>query len=138
MRHAAVILCVLLLGQAAHADTGTLVVEVRELEFDGGKLRFALFDSDESFFNDAVAYGDMEVTDGGATWVVDDLPYGTYAVTVHHDVNNNGEMEQHWYGKPKEPTGASTNPTLRFGPPTFEKTKFEFASAELILRIIVR
>ena len=138
MRHAAVILFFLLLGQAAQADTGTLVVEVRELEFDGGKLRFALFDSDESFFKEAVAYGDLDVTDSGATWVVNDLPFGTYAVTVHHDVNNNGEMEQHWYGKPKEPTGASTNPSLRFGPPTFEKTKFEFASAELILGIIVR
>jgi uncharacterized protein (DUF2141 family) len=138
LRRFAVILCFLLLGQAAHADTGTLIVEVRGLEFDGGKLRFALFDSDESFFKEAVAYGDLDVTDRGATWVVNDLPFGTYAVTVHHDVNNNGEMEQHWYGKPKEPTGASTNPSLRFGPPTFEKTRFDFAAPEMTLSIDVK
>jgi uncharacterized protein (DUF2141 family) len=69
---------------------------------------------------------------------VTDLPFGTYAVTVHHDVNDNGEMERAWYGKPKEPTGASNNPSMKFGPPTFEKSKFSFASAELTLSVEVR
>lgn len=138
LRGVAATLVCLLLTQAAHADTGRLVVEVRGLEFNEGKLRFAMFDSEEQFFRNAVAYADLDVVDNGATWTVEDLPFGTYAVTVHHDVNNDGEMERHWYGKPKEPTGASTNPTLRFGPPTFEKTKFDFAATELTLRIAVR
>ena len=69
---------------------------------------------------------------------MNDLPFGTYAVTVHHDVNDNGEMERAWYGKPKEPTGASTNPTLKFGPPTFEKSKFEFTATEMTIEIDVR
>ena len=138
MHRIATALVTLLLAAAASADTGTLIVEVSDLEFNAGKVRFALFDSEDSFFRQALAYGDVEVTDNGVTWVVNDLPFGTYAVTVHHDVNDNGEMEQHWYGKPKEPTGASTNPGLRFGPPTFEKSKFEFAAAELRLSIDVR
>lgn len=134
----AVILLFVLLAQAASADTGTLIVEVRGLEFSEGKVRFVLFDSEENFFKEAIAYGDLDVTDNGATWVVNDLPFGTYAVTVHHDVNDNGEMERAWYGKPKEPTGASTNPKLKFGPPTFEKSRFEFAAAEMTLSIDVK
>ncbi len=128
----------LLLASAAQADTGTLTVEVRDLEFNEGVVRFAMFDSEENFFRKAVTYADLEVSDNSVTWVVNELPFGTYAVTVHHDVNDNGEMERAWYGKPKEPTGASTNPSLRFGPPTFEKSKFEFATAEMTLSIDVR
>lgn len=138
MRRIATALISLLIAAPASAETGTLTVEVSDLEFNEGTVRFALFDSDENFFKRAVAYGNVEVADNGATWVVNDLPFGTYAVTVHHDVNDNGEMEQHWYGKPKEPTGASTNPSLRLGPPTFEKSKFDFAAAELRLSIDVR
>ena len=99
MRLVATILVALSLCPAAFAETGTLIVDVRGLEFNSGKLRFALFDSDENFFKEAVAYGDLDVTDSGGTWVLNDLPFGTYAVTVHHDVNDNGEMERHWYGK---------------------------------------
>ena len=128
----------LLTASAAQADTGTLIVEVRDLEFNEGVVRFAMFDSEENFFKEAVAYANLEVSDNGVNWVVNDLPFGTYAVTVHHDVNDNGEMERAWYGKPKEPTGASTNPSLRFGPPTFEKSKFEFAAAELTINIDVK
>lgn len=138
MRQFAATLVLLLLAPAAPADTGTLIVEVRGLEFNTGKLRFAVFDSDENFFKEAVAYGDLDVVDNGGTWVVTDLAFGTYAVTVHHDVNGNGEMEQHWYGKPKEPTGASNNPSAKFGPPTFKKSKFDFTSAELTLSVEVR
>lgn len=138
MRRFATAFLVLLLTPAAQANSGTLIVEVRGLEFNQGKLRFAVFDSDENFFKEAVAYGDLDVVDNGGTWVVKDLPFGTYAVTVHHDVNGNGELERAWYGKPKEPTGASNNPSMKFGPPNFEKSKFSFASAELTLSVEVR
>ena len=131
-------LLLLLLAAMVRADTGTLIVEVQDLEFNEGKVRFALFDSDENFFKEAVAYGDIDVADNSAMWIVNNLPFGTYAVTVHHDVNDNGEMERRWFGKPKEPTGASTNPSLRFGPPTFENSRFEFATTEMTLEIDVK
>jgi uncharacterized protein (DUF2141 family) len=138
LRQFAATLVLLLIAPAAQADKGTLIVEVRGLEFNTGKLRFAVFDSDENFFKEAVTYGDLDVVYNGGNWVVTDLPFGTYAVTVHHDVNDNGEMEQHWYGKPKEPVGASNNPSTKFGPPNFKKSKFDFASAELTLSVEVR
>jgi uncharacterized protein (DUF2141 family) len=128
----------MLLTGVVNADTGKLVVEVTDLKLSTGKLRFALFDSDEKFFREAVTYGEAEVANNAATWIVNDLPFGTYAVTVHHDVNGNGELERHWYGKPKEPTGASNNPSRKLGPPNFKKSKFDFAAAELRLTIDVR
>ena len=131
----------LLTASAAQADTGTLIVEVRDLEFNEGVVRFAMFDSEENFFKEAVAYANLEVSDNGVKWVVNDLHAQSnehYVAVVHHDVNENVEMERAWYGKPKEPTGASTNPSLRFGPPTFEKSKFEFTTAEMTIDIDVK
>ncbi len=80
----------------------------------------------------------VPVENSGGTWVADDLPYGTYALIVHHDVNGNGELEQHWYGKPKEPVGASNNPKMRFGPPRFKHARFELGSAQLTLDVVVK
>ena len=65
------------------------------------------------------------------------MPFGVYAVLVHHDVNARGTMEQHWYGKPKEPTGASNDAPARFGPPTFDDAKFQFKSPVLTLTVTV-
>lgn len=127
----------LLITNAAVADTGKLIVNVRDLATQDGRLRFALFDSEDHFLHTALRFGEVAVADYGATWIVDGLPFGTYAVTVHHDVNGNGKMERHWYGKPKEPTGASNNPAMRFGPPTFAESRFDFDEPTLTLNIIV-
>lgn len=133
-------LVILALLASAHAETGSgaLTVNVRDLETDAGQLRFALFDSADDFMKKAVRAGIVTVEGRGGTWVVDDLPYGTYALTVHHDVDSDGEIEQHWYGKPKEPVGASNNPSARFGPPRFSNAKFELAAAQLTLDVVVK
>jgi uncharacterized protein (DUF2141 family) len=47
---------------------------------------------------------------------VEELPYGIYAVLVHHDIDASGKMERHWYWKPKVPTGVSNDAPARFGP----------------------
>jgi uncharacterized protein (DUF2141 family) len=127
----------LAVAQAA-PGLATLTVEVRHLETNSGELRFALFDNEDDFLERPVRAGVVPVADHGASWIAADLPYGTYAVIVHHDVNGNGEMEQHWYGKPKEPVGASNNPGTRFGPPRFEKSKFDLRSERLTVYITVR
>ncbi len=75
---------------------------------------------------------------GQGVWVVDGVVYGRYAVLVHHDLNANGKMERHWYGKPGEPTGASNDATARFGPPKFRDAKFLIESTELTISVNVR
>lgn len=78
------------------------------------------------------------IKDRQGTWIVENLPFGTYAVLAHHDIDASGKMERHWYGKPKEPTGAFNDAPARFGPPKFKHAKFEFAVPSLTLTITVK
>lgn len=125
-------------GWADVDGTGTLVVTVEGLESDEGDLRFVLFASRKDFLKRPVSAEIVEINDQQGTWTVEDLPYGTYAVLVHHDMNTNGKMERHWYGKPKEPTGTSNDPPARMGPPLWKKAKFEFVEPTLTIAITVK
>ena len=122
---------------AGAVDTGTLVVNVEGLKSGDGNLRFALFDSEESFMKQPIRAELVEINELQGTWVVEDLPHGEYAVIVHHDVDGSGEMERHWYGKPKEPTGTSNDAPAKFGPPKYKQAKFAFELQELTLTITV-
>lgn len=129
------------LGQdsAEGADlTGTLAVHVRGLKSGDGNLRFVLFDSKKNFLKNPVRAEVVEIKDRQGTWTIEGLPYGTYAVLVHHDVDLSGTMKRHWYGKPKEPTGVSNDAPAKFGPPKFEKAKFQLQSPTLTLAITVK
>jgi len=118
--------------------TGTLIVHVRDLSSGDGNLRFVLFDSKENFLKSPVRAEIVEIENQEGTWIVEGLPYGTYAVLVHHDLDASGKMERHWFGKPKEPTGASNDAPAKFGPPKYKKAKFQLESSTLTLTIKVK
>ncbi len=136
---------VMLLGSSlcqVNADgtdsTGTLIVRVRGLTSGEGNLRFVLFDSKKNFLKHPVRADVVEIEDQQGTWTIEELPYGTYAILVHHDINTSGTMERHWYGKPKEPTGASNDAPARFGPPKFKDAKFKLESPSLTLMVTLK
>lgn len=119
-------------------SAGTLIVNVEGLQSSDGSLRFVMFDSKDNFLNKAVRADVVEIAERKGTWTVEKLPYGVYAVLVHHDIDGSGAMERHWYGKPKEPTGTSNDAPAKFGPPKFRKAKFTFESPTLVLTIRVK
>jgi uncharacterized protein (DUF2141 family) len=144
-RHFIITAFVLLLGNplgqvsADGADlTGTLIVRVRGLTSGEGNLRFVLFDSKKNFLKHPVRAEVVEIKDQKSAWIIEELPYGTYALLVHHDINTSGTMERHWYGKPKEPTGASNDAPAKFGPPKFKNAKFQLESPTLTLTVTVK
>ena len=100
-----------------------------------GDLRFVIFDSRKNFLKRPLHAAVVDIDGEVVTWTVEDLPFGTYAVLVHHDADGSGKMERHWYGKPKEPTGTSNNPPPRMGPPQWKKASFEFAAPTLTIEI---
>jgi len=48
-----------------------------------------------------------------------DIPAGSYAISVFHDLNDNLELDTNFIGIPKEPYGFS-GPMGKFGPPKFD------------------
>ena len=55
-------------------------------------------------------------------WVIDDVPAGTYAVSVIQDLNGNGVLDASFLGLPKEPYGFSGSKSIL--PPKFNKASF--------------
>jgi uncharacterized protein (DUF2141 family) len=53
----------------------------------------------------------------------DDLPAGSYAISLFHDENGNGKVDTR-LGIPTEGVGFSNNPRLWFGPPSFAAARF--------------
>ena len=63
------------------------------------------------------------------------VPFGEYAITVHHDEDNNGFMNRNFIGYPKEGYGLSNNPTIIFKLPTYDECKFKLNSKVKIIHI---
>ena len=66
----------------------------------------------------------VTVTNNIVTLEIENIEAGTYAVSLFHDENNNGVLDtKGLFEMPSEPYGFSNNPSILFGPPSFEKCK---------------
>ncbi len=114
---------------------GTLVVQVVGLESNTGTVRIALNDEHNYDSDGNVRTATLPITDGTAQWIVDRLSYGTYAVRLYHDENDNGELDTNLFGAPQEAYGFSNDARGRFGPPDFEEAAFSLDSDSLSMTV---
>jgi len=106
----------------------TLVVEMKGFRSDKGKALVALFASKDGFPNHpkkAVRRMEVAIVNRAAVAVLEGVPPGTYAVAVLHDEDGDKAMKTGLFGIPKEGYGASQDARGNFGPPPFDKAKFE-------------
>ena len=120
-------------------ERGTLNVRITGFANDNGKCRFALDNSKEVYESeDSVFVGRiLPIIDGVATFTIDSLEYGTYAIKVFHDENVDSELNTNIFGIPSEDYGFSNNASGWFGPPSWEKSKFLFNEKEMTVEISV-
>jgi uncharacterized protein (DUF2141 family) len=69
-----------------------------------------------------------------ASFRIEGLPTGSYAVSLFHDENRNGRLDT-TMGIPREGFGFSRNPPIRFGPPKFAAARFTVGSGETEQRV---
>lgn len=104
-------------------------------------LRVAVFKSEKGFPSDvsqAVQIKSCAIRPNASTLTFNNLPYGTYAVSVYHDENNNNKLDTNFMGIPSEGYGASRDAKNTFGPPKFEDAKFSIDSPTKMLNIKIR
>lgn len=97
---------------AAWATAETLTVKVTTEGPREGVIALLVFDQKKGFPNKhekSVLKDRFPVTgEGVISCAVTNLPYGTYAISVLHDVNNNFKSDKLLgFGPPKEPVGVS-------------------------------
>ena len=70
-------------------------------------------------------------------FVIRDIPAGTYAILVFHDVDSNKELNKNWIGMPKEPFGFSNDAKGKMGPPDYEDAAFKVkGDTEIVINLV--
>lgn len=116
---------------------GTLVVSVENVNKQSGDLRLGLYISKSSY--DAEDNPDYWIvhkveSTGTVRVVIEDLPFGKYAIAMIHDVNGNTELDYNFVGVPKEPYGFSKK-SARFKKPAFNEVNFDFSSDQQQVKV---
>lgn len=118
----------------------SLTLTINELRNQKGKACIALFDTQAGFPDDdtqAVCNQCFPITTLPLT-VSFDISYGSYAVSVLHDENEDGELNTGLLGIPQEGIGFSNDPRIIKGTPSFETTQFEFSEDSSEVEITVK
>lgn len=113
-------------AEMLNKTTGTLNLEIKNIKNKKGKIRITVFDNQKDFLKKGEEIP-VKVNQTGSIKVnLDDLPFGTYAISIFHDLNNNGKLDVNFFGIPEEPYGFSNNIRPRFRAPKYNESEFTF------------
>ncbi|MCF6777269.1 DUF2141 domain-containing protein [Thiotrichales bacterium 19X7-9] len=98
-----------------------LIVHAQGFDNNEGQALIAIYNSPQGFPEDNKYKGvKVPIQDKRANYTFKDLPKGTYAIAVVHDVNDNQKLDKNFFGIPKEEYGFSNNAKGHMGPPEFK------------------
>lgn len=131
-------LLILIILISSRIEPPVLNVEITGIKEIQGNMMVAVYDSGEEFLGqNAVASAIIEVT-GKTVRGTLEIPYGTYGISVFHDLDSNGELNTNLFGIPKEPIGFSNNSQGTFGPPSFKAASFDFRQDKQTIKIEIK
>ncbi len=118
----------LIMGTAA-AQAATLTLAISNIQSDVGKMTITAYDSKDGWLKEEKAEHRYTIVvadhlEGESLTTSMELEPGDYAISIHHDDNDNGKMDTNFIGIPKEPTGLSNGAVPKFGPPKFKDAVF--------------
>lgn len=120
-----VLICLSGLGLQAQSRLEVIINEVKD---NTGTIILGLFSDEATFLKKPIIGKTVKATPGRIVVVFDNVPVGTYAVSIIHDSNENGELDSNLFGIPKEGFGFSNDAMGTFGPPSFDKAKLVVSS----------
>ena len=120
----------------AQQEKENIKIEVNGFDNDDGVARILLFSTEEkdafpSKQNLALLKKIVHIKNKKVVFEFSDLPYGEYAVSIHHDENADGKVNTNFLGIPNEGLGCTNDAKGFFGPPSFEKAKVKLNMKEL-------
>lgn len=139
-----ILLAALALPLAANAEESpasdfSLTVQVWNIQNDEGQIGCSLYVSKEGFPTKpekAAKRTFVKQQAGKASCTFNGVKPGTYAVSVMHDADSDGELKTNMVGRPKEWWGVSNDvPAERFGPPKYERATFKLTGAPKTIQV---
>lgn len=120
------------------ASAQTLIVQASAFRNNSGKARVMLFNQSNGYpTNPKLAYRIIEVpiSKNKVMATFENLPKGEYAVAVHHDINGNRKFDFNLLGESEGGGASNSAQQSTFGPPSFEKAKFDLTSERRIVLV---
>ncbi|MEN1785164.1 MAG: DUF2141 domain-containing protein [Bacteroidota bacterium] len=109
---------------AQSATKGQLTIKVANIKSTEGKILVGLYDSEDNWLEKIYMGGTGLIANGKSEIVLKNIPFGTYAVSLFHDENDNNKLDMRFGFFPKEPNACSNQAPAVFGPPRWKDAKF--------------
>lgn len=125
----------------SHGQTGTVVINVQQIQADkGGEISVGIFKKENFPKVGMQLIGTEKSVTGSAMQITfDKVPAGEYGVVAFQDIDKNKDLKTNFVGFPKEPIGFSRDAKIKLGPPDFDDAKVEVESGKILkLSIILR
>ena len=123
-------------------DEGTAVgdhelrIEISNIKKVQGQILVAIYDNEDQYLDTKNSFhAQAPVKKEGTMTISVEIPFGHYAIGMFHDLNGNGELDTNFMGVPSEPYGFSNGKKGTFGPPSFDRAKFEFKTEGQVHKI---
>ncbi|MDQ3395931.1 MAG: DUF2141 domain-containing protein [Bacteroidota bacterium] len=120
-------------------EKGSIIITIKNIKAVDGAIKLALYNKAEGFLGEGSFLTSNETVAGKdeVTIRLDHIPFGTYAISLYHDENGNGELDKFLGFIPKEPYGFSNDARGSMGPPTYDQSKFDLKESELKMTITI-
>jgi uncharacterized protein (DUF2141 family) len=112
------------------ASAAELTVEIKGIAQDAGKISLAVYKQADTWMKHGLTARNVDAKKDGVSVTFTDLAEGEYAIAIYHDENGNGKLDANLIGIPTEPYAFSNDAAGKFGPPTFEQSKFKLDAAK--------
>jgi len=115
--------------------SGDLVVNVGNIKKDKGIIWIGLYDKKEDLFikEKSILRSIKVDKTGKARITIDNVNFGTYAMAIFHDENNNGKLDKNMFGIPKEPYAFANWPKSKWRAPFYEELIFDFSESNQVI-----
>lgn len=129
----------LLVPAWAETPRSEITVQVTGVAGDAGEIGCALYPSGSRFPMEGGSVQQiwMRASAAGVTCHFKQVPEGTWAVSVAHDLNGNHQVDKNFLGIPTEPWGVSNNARPSLRAPRFEEAAFQVAGQPVALTVKV-
>jgi uncharacterized protein (DUF2141 family) len=128
----------LLAAHGAWAEGAPIQIEVSGVRSAMGTIRIDVCTADTFLKPDCPYWGRAPAVQGMTTVVIPDVPPGTYAAQVYHDVNDNHRVDRGLLGIPVEDIGFTNDAPLGLTGPKFAKAAFVHTDVPQILSLKLR
>jgi uncharacterized protein (DUF2141 family) len=132
------LLTLISMNSSAEYLDNVLVIKLDSLKNSRGNIMYRLCDDRECHDNEhsnAFKEGVVPARSGSMEIVLENLPSGTYSLSLFHDRNKNQKLDTNLLGIPKEPFGFSQLTKLPFKKPSFASTKFKLNKSRQTLTV---